>query len=138
MRSVGKAYYTLARACHRSGTVRSDIVHSGTVHLGIVHLDTAHRDTVHSDNVPLGTAAGIHSTVAVRSSYRDTCGSSAGCDGTVAVAAAAGTAEQREEAASGETLLNRRYGRRCELLQLLPVYSAQPADGGYSSCRLGG
>jgi hypothetical protein len=137
VRSAGKACYTQARACRRSGTVRSDIVHSGTVHLGIVHLGTAHRDTVHSGNVHLDTAAGIHSTAAVRSSYRDTCGSSAGCDGTVAVAAA-GTGEQREGAASGEMLLNRRYGRRCELLQLLPVYSAQPADGGYSSCRLGG
>lgn len=122
------------RAFRRCGTVHFGTGHSGTVHLGTVP-DTAHWGTVRSGNDLLGIAAGIHNTAAGRRACSwHTWGSCAGDDDV----AAAGTGEQREEAASDESLRDRRPYRRREHLQLLPVYSAQPADGGYSSCRLGG
>jgi hypothetical protein len=134
VRSAAGTCYNQAKASRRYGTVRFDTGHSGTVRLGIVHLDTAYWGTVRS-GIP-GIAAGIHNTAAgCRACSRNTWGSYA--DGGDVVAAAAGTGEQREEeAASDEAPRDRRPYRRREH-QLLPVYSAQPADGGYSSCRLG-
>ena len=132
--AAGSPYKHRVKAFRRCGTVRFGTGHSGTVQLGIVHLDTARCGTERSGSDLSDTAAGIHNTAAVHSS----CSCCYTCDLRLDgddVAAAAGTGEQREEAASDEALQD----RPCRHLgrQILPVYSAQPADGGYSSCRLG-
>jgi hypothetical protein len=137
--AAGKAYNHRARASQRCGIVRFDTGHSGTgLQLGIVHLDTACWGTENSGSDLPDTAAGIRNTVAGRRSCSYcTCGLRADDGDAGDVAAGTGTGEQREEeAASGEALRDRRPYRRLGH-QILPVYSAQPADGGYSSCRLG-
>lgn len=114
-----------AKAFLRSDTARSDIVQPDTVHLDTVRSDILQVDTVHS-----GTAVASHSTAAevLHKAYSwrtwDSC-----ADG--------GTGGRTEAAVASENLQDRRPYRCPELHQLLPVYSAQPADGGYSSCRLG-
>lgn len=122
--------YNPETAYPRSGMEKPD-----TARLHIGHLRTERFDTGRFDidlGIDLGTVlrtvAACRRTAAVHTdcSWRtwDSC-----ADGD--------TGAHTEGVASDEALPVLRTCRHQELHQLLPVCSAQPADDGYSSCRLG-
>ena len=124
------------RACHHSGTEDSDTARSaGIGHFRTDYFRTAHSDTGHWDIDRPGIEEDTARTLVAHHSTAEL--HTACSSGTWDSSPDGDTETHTERGASDEDLLDLRPCRHQELHQLLPVCSAQPADGGYSSCRLG-